>query len=98
MLAGTIVKIESASVENLIYSGEVFIMTIFGAGGGFASLTAALVEGNRGWGSSKLADTVRLCLLVAYSAFSVWFWFVGITSLVSMPFPRNKISGDLKAL
>ncbi|KAI1126528.1 hypothetical protein F5Y10DRAFT_211549 [Nemania abortiva] len=78
MLLGSLYK--AATSESS--TGEVFIVIILGVGGGLASLTAALAEGVRGTiGSSRLAALCRLCLLAAYSAFGIWFWFVGISTL-----------------
>lgn len=94
MLVATIYKI----VNHEAHTGEAFLMTIFGVGGGFAVMTEALLQQSeegggesRGVSSSRLADTARLLLLFAYSILSVWFWFSGIKSLVSVNFHPQEV-------
>ncbi|KAF5686950.1 hypothetical protein FCIRC_2642 [Fusarium circinatum] len=74
MLVGTIYKIMS----NTAHTGEVFLMTVFGAGGGFAIMIETMVEKKAtGFGTTKLAELLRIFLVLSYSTLGVWFWWHG---------------------
>ena len=56
------------------YTREVFPMTIFSIGGGYATIIETMVEKkSKGFGSSKLAEILRSLLLLSYSILSIWF-------------------------
>ncbi|CEF88533.1 hypothetical protein SNK03_13633 [Fusarium graminearum] len=79
LLVATIHKITT----NTAHTGEVFLMTFFGAGGGFAIMIETLIETKTlGFGSTKFAEFLRALLLLAYSVLSVWFWYRGRHVLV----------------
>ena len=83
MLIATVWKVATPrGSSGPIYAGEAFLMTIFGVGGGFSVFTTALITQASGIGSTRLAELGRQGLLVAYAAFSAWFWLKGIDSLV----------------
>jgi len=87
MLIATVNKIARMHNTNPVYVVEAFIMTLFGVGGGLASLTAAFVTRSPSAGGSRLAEIARLFLLLIYSAYSTWFWFHGINVLPSQLCP-----------
>jgi hypothetical protein len=82
MLIATVHKIAKANNNHPVYVIEAFLMTIFGVGGGLASLTAAFVTRSPSARGSRLAEIARLFLLLIYSVYSTWFWFHGINVLV----------------
>jgi hypothetical protein len=56
MLIATVNKIARMHNTNPVYVVEAFIMTLFGVGGGLASLTAAFVTRSPSAGGSRLAE------------------------------------------
>ncbi|CEI68038.1 hypothetical protein FVEN_g7692 [Fusarium venenatum] len=84
LLVATIYKIAA----HTAHTGEVFLMTFFGAGGGFAIMIETLIEKKTsGFGSTKFAEFLRALLLLAYGVLSVWFWYRGRDVLVGFLTP-----------
>ncbi|QPC60846.1 hypothetical protein HYE67_003077 [Fusarium culmorum] len=80
LLIATIYKIADGTANT----GEVYLMTVFGAGGGFAFTMETTIDDRHtsGFGSTLFGDILRSLLLLAYRILSLWFWYHGRNALV----------------
>ncbi|PTD04564.1 hypothetical protein FCULG_00000128 [Fusarium culmorum] len=80
LLIATIYKIADGTANT----GEVYLMKVFGAGGGFAFTMETTIDDRHtsGFGSTLFGDILRSLLLLAYRILSLWFWYHGRNALV----------------
>lgn len=75
-------KTVTSTAESSLFDLEAFLTLIYGVGGGFGTFIYALAQRS---GRVKIGRAQDLCvnlITVSFGIYGIWFWFVGINTLV----------------